>query len=94
MYNYDIIEEARRNNLLFLLSNKGLFPYIKNDVIFIRHRTKIVFRKNVSDFGVNDVSDILGISIVDSVYAYYFLDIARDNGASTKSYSKKKSLGL
>lgn len=94
MYIYDLINEEKKNNLVFILSNKGLFPFVKDDVLFIRFKDKNIFQKNVGDFCINDLSDILEISIVDSTYLYYFLDVARENGDSMKSYSKKKSLRL
>ena len=94
MYKYDIIEENKKNYLMFILCNKELFPFVEDDTIFIRFRNRNIVKKSIDDFGINDLSDVLGISIVDSVYVYYFLDIAKDNGVSMKEYCKKKSLWL
>lgn len=94
MYTYDIIEETKKDYLLMILSNKELFPFVRDDYIIVRFRDRVIYRDKIVNFGINNISDVLGISITDSVYLYYFLDIARDNGASMKTYNKKKSLRL
>lgn len=89
MYNMSFFESIERDNFNNILKNKGIYCYIYDECIFISVFGKLVFECSVSDLLLNDICDILGISLVDNKYLYYFLDIAYSN-----SYSKKKSLRL
>jgi len=89
MYNMSFLENIERDNFLNILNNKGIYCYVDNDSIYISVLGKLVHECSVSNLFLNDICDILGISIIDNKYLYYFLDIAYDN-----SFDKKKSLRL
>ena len=90
MYNLDFIDNKNRDNLLFVLNKRGLVPYIFGDRLYVFYKDSVIFIKKVDELFINDINDILNLSIVDSRYLYYFLDIASDN--SNKVKRKKKSL--
>ena len=93
MYKLNFIEESERNSLLFIISSRGLYPQIIDcQLIVFDSDMHVVFKKNISDLCFNDVSDILGISVVNSKFVYYLLDIALENSLDANEKCKKKSL--
>ncbi len=88
MYNMSFLENIERDNFLNILNNKGIYCYVADDWIYISVMGNLVHECSVSSLLLNDICDILGISIVDNKYLYYFIDIAYDNSP------KKKSLRL
>lgn len=91
MYYLNDIEINEKNNLLYILNKKGLYPKIINDELFVICSDNVVFRKKVESLFINDLIDIIGLSVSDSKYLYYLIDIAYDNSVSKV---KKKSLWL
>jgi len=90
MYNLSFIEEIEKDAFLSIINNRGLIPKIINNELFVFNRNlECVYVKNISDLCINDINDIFNISIVESKYIYYLIDIAYNN---EKSYCKKKSL--
>lgn len=90
MYNLSFIEEIEKNAFLNIINNRGLIPKIIDDKLFVFNMNHECFCvKNVSDLCINDINDIFNISIVESKYIYYLIDIAYNN---EKGYCKKKSL--
>lgn len=90
MYNLSFIEEIEKDAFLSIINNRGLIPKIINNELFVFNRNLECFCvKNVSDLCINDINDIFNISIVESKYIYYLIDIAYNN---EKGYCKKKSL--
>lgn len=91
MYNLNFIEENEKNEFLNIINNKGLVPIIINGILVVFDRnSEYIFVYDIDDLCVNDINDILSISIVDSKYVYYLIDIAYQN--CEKSKCKKKSL--
>ena len=89
MYYLNDIEINEKNNLLYILNKKGLYPKIVNGELFVICSDNVVFRKKVESLFINDLIDIIGFSVSDSKYLYYLIDIAYDNSVSKV---KKKSL--
>ncbi len=89
MYYLNDIEINEKNNLLYILNKKGLYPKIINGELFVICSDNVVFRKKVESLFINDLIDIIGFSVSDSKYLYYLIDIAYDNSVSKV---KKKSL--
>ena len=91
MYNLNLIEQNEKNDFLNIVYNKGLMPVISGDKIFVLNTNfDCVFRKKIDDVSVNDLSDLLGITIVDSKYIYYLFDSAYYNNRG--GLGKRKSL--
>lgn len=91
MYNLNDIEKNEKNAFLSIINNRGLVLRIIDSKLHVFNiDQECVFVKDVCDLSINDVSDILSISIVESKYVYYLIDIAYDNDC--KKLCKKKSL--
>ncbi|MBP3921181.1 MAG: hypothetical protein J6D28_06425 [Bacilli bacterium] len=89
MYNLNFFEEMEYNFFCSIIDNKGVYPYIKDDILYVLCGSNIIFSKCVFDVSVLDVSDVLGISLVDGRFVCYFIKRAFDNGIVKV---KKKSL--
>lgn len=94
MYNLNFIEENEKNEFLNIVYNKGLIPVISDNKLFILNTSfDCVFCKDISEVNINNLSDVLGITIVDSKYIYYLFDSAYyNNREGLGSIYKKKSL--
>lgn len=91
MYNLNLIEENEKNDFLGIVYRKGLIPVISGDKLFVLNTNfDCIFRKKIDDVSVNDLSDLLGITIVDSKYKYYLFDSAYRNNRD--GLGKRKSL--
>lgn len=92
MFNLNYIEQVEKNELLFILNNNGVVPYVDGDKLIILNSS---FEMSICDFSINHLNSILGTSIVDSKYVYYFISIAYDNVYFNDDVKrKKKSLWL
>lgn len=88
MYNFDVIGNIEKDNLMYILNNKNLFPCIEENELVIYFDNDIIFKKNIDNLSFFDVSSILGFPVIDSRYVYYLISIAYDN-SNSKKYIKK-----
>ena len=87
MFNLNYIEQVEKNELLFILNNNGVVPYVDGDKLIILNSS---FEMSICDFSINHLNSILGTSIVDSKYVYYFISIAYDNAYFNDDVKRKK----
>lgn len=91
MYNLDFLEMIEYDELCNVVNSKELYPCVLENRLHVIYDSTDIFSMDVSDFSVSDLNNLLGLSLIDSKYAYYFIKYAYSNDPLI---FKKKSLRL